>query len=254
MNGYNLSNEKIISIIAAACLGIAAIININWMVSEIQTFYGFGSFLWIMQYILTFVGCAIVGVTLFMQEWFMLMVIGTGILCAANLIGVFMDFYYIFAYGSLITAVWIFIWIINAGAWGMLLFAVMTKDRSVFPMLQLVVPIAVAFAFVLGIIMRIVGYNMGDYFEISFFALYWKAILYDLTIAAGLILVFFIILQRRGELPAFGTAKATQVVDRAPAQQPLRANRFCAQCGTRLDPDARFCENCGAPVRRYDGR
>lgn len=32
--------------------------------------------------------------------------------------------------------------------------------------------------------------------------------------------------------------------------QPVEPTHFCAQCGLKLETNASFCQNCGAPVKR----
>ena len=32
--------------------------------------------------------------------------------------------------------------------------------------------------------------------------------------------------------------------------QPVEPTYFCAQCGSKLEANASFCQNCGAPVSR----
>lgn len=32
--------------------------------------------------------------------------------------------------------------------------------------------------------------------------------------------------------------------------QPVEPTYFCAQCGSKLEANASFCQNCGAPVNR----
>ena len=41
------------------------------------------------------------------------------------------------------------------------------------------------------------------------------------------------------------TQQASTVVDDA---QPVEPAHFCAQCGSMLEANASFCQNCGAPV------
>lgn len=39
--------------------------------------------------------------------------------------------------------------------------------------------------------------------------------------------------------------QASTAIDDA---QPVEPAHFCAQCGSRLEANASFCQNCGAPV------
>lgn len=39
--------------------------------------------------------------------------------------------------------------------------------------------------------------------------------------------------------------QASTVIDDA---QPVEPAHFCAQCGSKLETNASFCQNCGAPV------
>lgn len=41
--------------------------------------------------------------------------------------------------------------------------------------------------------------------------------------------------------------QASTAVDDA---QPVEPAHFCAQCGSKLEANASFCQNCGAPVNR----
>lgn len=41
------------------------------------------------------------------------------------------------------------------------------------------------------------------------------------------------------------TQQVSTMVDDA---QPVESTHFCAQCGSMLEANASFCQNCGAPV------
>lgn len=41
--------------------------------------------------------------------------------------------------------------------------------------------------------------------------------------------------------------QASTTIDDA---QPVEPAHFCAQCGSKLEANASFCQNCGAPVNR----
>lgn len=41
---------------------------------------------------------------------------------------------------------------------------------------------------------------------------------------------------------------AQQVSTMVDDAQPVEPAHFCAQCGSRLEANASFCQNCGAPV------
>ena len=41
--------------------------------------------------------------------------------------------------------------------------------------------------------------------------------------------------------------QASTAIDDA---QPVEPAHFCAQCGSRLEANASFCQNCGTPVSR----
>ena len=41
---------------------------------------------------------------------------------------------------------------------------------------------------------------------------------------------------------------AQQVSTMVDDAQPVKPAHFCAQCGSRLEANASFCQNCGAPV------
>lgn len=48
--------------------------------------------------------------------------------------------------------------------------------------------------------------------------------------------------------PTQQVSPAQQVSTMADDAQPVEPAHFCAQCGSKLEANASFCQNCGAPV------
>ena len=50
------------------------------------------------------------------------------------------------------------------------------------------------------------------------------------------------------QMPPMQQVPPTQQVPTAIDAQPVEPAHFCAQCGSKLEANASFCQNCGAPV------